>query len=266
MLRRYVPEDVQSILNGQPKRMGAKRNLDRPQGAPPADYGFEMADSMKILARLSTLERGYGTRQFAVGAAASRIYASTQPRGIVLLNPSRSAGLTSSGTLLPLAAYGVGTGNTKATPLGVGNYRSLAAFLDVTVNGGGGTLIVDAYTQDPLSGHWALAQKDIFAGQAAVGTYYALLGGLGVDQNFAIVYTVAVAGITFSVSYIEKDGLPGSTSGLDRTIYIGPSSAVNTVSGRPILEGQSEKFFVKEYTEIWAVSVTPVNVRILELS
>lgn len=258
-----IPSDIAGF--GRIVPMSGRSDIIRPK-LDSNEYLRSIAGATATLMQLETLGRGYSAQVITVGVTPTLIYRSSQPRGIMLLNPARSAGLTKPLTLLPLAARAVGAGDTTATPTGVGNYRTLALFLNVTVNGGGGTLQIDALTKDPLSGLWATSQSNVFGGLAAVGTYYVQLGALGVDSNFALAWTVGVAAITFSVSGVEKDGLPGSSSGLDQTVYIGATSGINTTSGFPILEGAKEKFFIREETDVFGVAATPVNIKLFNLT
>jgi hypothetical protein len=259
-----IPSDIAGF--GKVAPMADRSSLIRPQQNSEG-YLRDIAGAMAILTQLETLGRGYSSQVVIVGITPTLIYHSSQPRGIMLLNPARSAGLTQPLTILPLAARGPGAGNTTATPTGVGNYRTLSLFLNVTVNAGGlGTLVIDALTKDPLSGLWAISQANVFAGLSAVGTYYVQLGTLGIDSNFALAWTVGVQAITFSISGVEKDGLPGSSSGLDQTVYIGANSGINTSSGFPILEGTKEKFFIREETNVFGIAATPVSLKLFNLT
>jgi hypothetical protein len=217
---------------------------------------------------INVIGRTITPRTYNVTTTPIQIVKATDPKGYIILNPSRTAGLTSTGTIIASAAYlANATSTTQATAIGVSNYDRMALFLNITVNGGG-TVKIDTQTQDPVSGLWATAQNDIFTTPSAVGTYYANIGNIGVDTNFAIKYTVgAGGGVTFSLGYVLKDGLAGSASGISRTVYLG-NQGVSTVAGYDLLEGQKfEKYFLQN-AELWAVSGVSggIAIKVFELS
>jgi hypothetical protein len=220
-----------------------------------------------ILAQAITLRPGFSAKVYTVTTAPLRVYVSAQDRVILLVNPSTSAGLTTSGTLLASGTHA--SSNTQASPLSVGNFMTLRLFLDITITGGAtNTITINAQTRDPLSLSWATAQSDVFsaASSYAVGTYYANLGQVGIDLTFAVSWTIGAGTPTWSLSYLLKDGLPGSGAGAAQTIYLSGSDAVNSTSGFAILEGSERSFFVPRDTEIWVVSTGSVTLKILELS
>jgi hypothetical protein len=220
-----------------------------------------------ILAQAITLRPGFTAKVYTVTTTPQRVYVSAQDRVILLVNPQTSAGLTSSGTLLASGTHAAS--NTQATPLGVGNYMTLRLFLSITITGGATNIItINAQTNDALSTGWATSQSDLFDGTTnyAVGTYYANLGNLGVDLSFAVQWTIGAGTPTWSLSYLLKDGLPGSGAGAAQTIYLSGSDGVNSTSGFALLEGSERAFFVPRDTEIWVISTGSVTLKILELS
>lgn len=218
-----------------------------------------------ILAQAITLRPGFSAKVYTVTTTPQRVYVSAQDRVILLVNPQTSAGLTSSGTLLASGTHA--SGNTQASPVGVGNYMTLRLFLDITITGGAtNTIAVNTQSRDPLSLNWATVQSDVFALPFAVGTYYASIGQLGVDLSFAVSWTIGAGTPTWSLSYLLKDGLPGSGAGAAQTLYLSGSDAVNTTSGFALLEGSERAFFVPRDTELWAISTGSVVLKILELS
>ncbi len=216
---------------------------------------------------IMSLKRGLtGTAQ-NVGTTPIRIIQARFIRGYIISNPTVATGKANTGTLLTSAVRGTGSGDTTLTPLDVSDYREIKLYLDVTANGGLDTIQIDALTQDPLTGNWATSQADVFNSPSAVGTYYENLGSLGVDQNFAIRWTVTNVGggdPTFSLSYILKDA--SSAFSLANTIYIG-SAGVTSTSGYPLLEGRELPLFLEPNVELWAVSnvTAGLGLRIFEL-
>lgn len=137
-------------------------------------------------------------------------------------------------------------------------------FLDVTANATPLTLVVNAQSQDPLSGNWATTQADIFSGSAAVGTYYADIGPLGVDRVIRLQAVVgAGAGtLTFSISGLFKGGL---NTPVGSTVYIG-SPDVNTTFGYPLLPGDKLPVFLRENVGLFAITATnPLVLKIFQL-
>ncbi len=247
-----IPVQEGILLNFQKEVMGIWHSIKRHTG---------------ILAQAVTLRPGFSAKVFTVTTAPQRVYVSAKDRVILLVNPQTSAGLTSSGTLLASGTHA--SSNTQASPLGVGNYMTLRLFLSITITGGAtNTITVNTQTRDPLSLGWATSQSDVFnaAVNFAVGTYYADLGQIGVDLSFAVSWTIGAGTPTWSLSYLLKDGLPGSGAGAAQTIFLSGSDAVNATSGFALLEGSERSFFVPRDTELWAVSTGSVTLKILELS
>ncbi len=220
-------------------------------------------ENVDILTRLNLIERGFTMRSVSVGTTPVEIVDGKFLRGYVFLNPSASAGLTSTGTMFASAARTVVGSPYTSGEVGVANFRNAAFFADVTVFGAGSLIAVDLQTQDPLSGNWATAQADIFPAAAitAVGTYYANVGNVGVDVNMRLRASLTVAGSTFSVGYMLKDGLPGSASGIARTIYLGDIN-VTVGQGYSLLEGQSLTKWFRQNTRLYAVSGVSAGVTI----
>ncbi len=229
--------------------------------------------NLAVLTKLNSISKGFISRSVSIGTNPTLIFSSARPKAIIVLNPSLSAGLTSSGTLLALTARGPGSYNSQTAPLGVANYLRISLFLNITANALPHTLAVDAQSRDQLSLNWLDTQDDVFAGTNAIWAagangYYAQLGPMGVDVEFAINATVgAGAGtMTFSVSYTLKEGLPGTSTGIASTIFLGPNDAVNSTS-YPLLSGDKFPLLVTENTELWGVALAAgQTVNVFELS
>lgn len=214
-----------------------------------------------ILVAEKLIERGMVGRAVTIGTTPTPIIQSKFARMYKILNPSLSVGLTNSGTLFASTSRVAG-GPTASVSLGVANYDNIHLFLDVSVIAAG-AVVIDALTLDPISGLYAITQLDIFTSPTTVSTNYAYLGGLGVGTDFEVQYTTTGT-TTFSVGYVLKDGLPGTGSGLAKTIYLGNSS-VTTQAGMPLLEGDSMSMFLGENAELWAIATSSLEIRVFEL-
>lgn len=250
----------------------------RPPGAPGGGDGGDLlaevrkiAAGIYVLANQQILRQGMASEVVTVGTSPTLIFRDPSDRSILILNPASPA-TTTFGTLLPLAVRG-GSGDTQADPVSVANYQSLRLFLRITVTGGAtNTIAINTQTRDPLGLGWAGVADDVFNGVVgspggspfAVGTYYAPIGGNGVDIAFAVSYAVGAGTPTWSLSYVAKDGLPGSAAGADRTVYMGPPG-VQTAFGFPLLEGGERSFFVKGNTPLYAVAASATPVRVFRL-
>jgi hypothetical protein len=280
--RRYLPPDLRaksrfSVIGGGGGGAGLPAGAGQPglmTPAPLSDYELQSLAYLKgtnydldIIRMINVIGRTITPRVYSVTTTPIRLIQATDPKGYIILNPSRTAGLTSTGTILASAAYAaLATSNTQATPIGVANYDRMMLYLNITV-AGGGTVRIDTLTQNPLTSGWAISQNDVFTVPSATGEYYANLGNIGVDTNFAIKYTIgAGGGVTFSLAYVLKDGLAGSESGVSRTIFLG-NQGVSTTAGFDLLEGKTfEKYFLSN-SELWAVSgvSSGINTKVLEI-
>jgi len=223
-------------------------------------YYNEILSNSNILVANLTIDRGFIARRVTVTTTPVRIVQARSLKAYMFLNPTASTGAGTSGTLLASSAQLAGaSGNTQATSLDVSDYQRLTMFLDITASTGG-VITVNTQSKDPLSGNWATVQGDVFGAPSAVGTYYATIGTLGVDEDFAVAWDVSAAGnSTFSLSYLLKDS--SVAFGTANTIYLG-ASGVTTSTGFPLLEGKELKTFVRTNTEIWAVSPSAAGIPI----
>jgi len=207
------------------------------------------------------LGKGFQGRRILVTTTPTLIIPAGPAYPYMILNPTRTVGLTTSGLLYSGTVNAAG--NTQDNPLGVANYLNLHLFLNVTAVSGTWDFISQVY--DPVSLNWADSQT-VFSSINSTGTYYGFIGQLGVATDFAIRWDPTAAGsITFSLSYSLKEGTIGSSTGLSQTIFIGSNNGVTPDSGYPILEGQKEVFVVGENVEIWAVSYVNLYVNIFQL-
>ncbi len=217
--------------------------------------------SVPILGDAIYIGRGFQGRAVNILTTPVLIEASEQARTFILLNPSSSIGLVSFGTIS--SGTTIIAGNTQATPIGVANYLNMHFFLNVTAITATVTFIQQAY--DPVSATWADVQN-IFTGIIATGTYYAAVATLGSVSDMAVRWTIDAPGsITYTLGYVLKEGIGGTSGGLTQTVYLGSNGGVTTVSGFPLLEGQRLPVVLGEGVELWGVAGITVGIRIFQL-
>lgn len=214
---------------------------------------------------LRTIGNAFFPRVITVQTAPTLLIAPNRtPRGYIAINPNAGAsGLVGSVTVFPVGTvFPVAT--TDSAALNVSGNSSAAFFLDITE--ATASLQIDLQTLDPISGNWATAQEDIFQlggpGPGNVGTYYANVGGIGIDQFVRLRVIVAGDTMTGSIGMVTKSTGSGISAGA--TVFIGGPD-VNTTIGFPIFSGQKETFYLKENTAIYAVATAPTNLNIFEL-
>lgn len=227
-----------------------------------------IATQLSAFSATQVLKRTMIPRSITIGTTPTQVILSKSLKGYLILNQSSAlaSGTPSTGTLLASAARSA-DGNSQSSPLGVANYSSAHLYLDITANTGG-TIDIYIQSQDPASGNWCDSGL-IFANTdtlSAVGTYYAYIGSNGLASQLAARWDVLTAGtFTFSIGYVLKDALPGSSAGVARTVYLGSNNGVTTASGFPLLEGQSWAFYMEQNSELWAVAQTSTILNVLEL-
>lgn len=260
--RREVPLDLRKL--GDPK-LDVRRYIDyhalQEDGRPLTGDQIvrQILQNTDIEVLLKTIGLGFKSRVVVVTATPSEVIPPHQyARGYILLNPAEISGQAQQVTPFASASRAAGTFNSSS--FNVTGVDTVRHFLDVTV--AGGTLVVHLQTQDPLTGNWVTALSDIFSGSAAVGTYYALTGALGIDRLFRLQAVVTGAAVTFSVSSLLKGGI---TSPVGLTVYLGPPS-VNTTMGFPILPGAKEVLYLRKNVTLWGVTATEsVAFKVFEL-
>lgn len=219
-----------------------------------------IANDTGVIASTSLLRRGLLGRTVTVTTTPQLIINAEYLRGYIILNPNELAGATSAGTILSSALR---TATGVSSTLGVANFLAGHYFLDITATAGGGTVQLDLEVLDPASGNWAVAQT-IFAATGTVGTTYAFVGELGTPTDVRIAWEIPVGSVTFSVGFVLKNGLIGTSAGISQTIYLG-GAGVSTTSGFPLLNGQSQKFFLQENLQLFAVADATLPLKIFEL-
>lgn len=232
-------------------------------GQSPMDFYLNSIDrNVRTIASTVVLDRGLLGREVTVQTTPTLLVDAQYLRGYIFLNPNESVGLTSAGTILASASRS-GTGSSSS--LGVANFLEGHFFLDVTVApGGADTLTVRLEALDPATLNWAVVQ-DLFSAVTATGTTYSFPGTFGVATDLRVSWEISgAASATFSVGFVLKNGLIGTSSGLSQTIFIG-SDGLTTTTGFPLLNGQAEKFYLRENTKLFGIANAPLPIRIFEL-
>lgn len=215
---------------------------------------------------LRTIGNAFFPRVITLGTSPVQIIAPNRtPRGYILINANTSAsGITTTLTMFAAATVlPVATTNTAA--VSVGGYETARFICNVTEASAGATTAFNLETQDPISGNWAIAQSDIFqwgGAGAAVGTYYANVGGIGVDDQMRISAIVGGDTMTCSLACILKPAISATIAGA--TAFIGGPD-VNTTIGYPVLSGTKETFYLKENTAIFGVATGALTLNVFEL-
>lgn len=184
-------------------------------------------------------------------------------RGYLLLNPAGVVGLTASGTVFSTQTV-IGANTVTSGTLGVANYKTARFFIVATFVAGVGPVTFDLQTADPVTGTFITSQT--IASLAATGNVYVNVGDLGVDVDLQMFVDVPVGTtITFSVGFVLKDGLDGTSAGASQTIFIG-GAGVSPVSGYPLLSGKEKPFYIEENVSLYAVTSGPdLDMNIFEL-
>lgn len=212
-----------------------------------------------------TLRRGLLGRVVTVTSVPQLIIEQREEegRGYLLLNPASVVGLTAEGTLLNTQTV-VGANTVTSGELGVANYKSGRFFIVCTLSAGVGPVTFDLQTRDPVTDTYITSQT--LASIAATSNVYVNVGELGLDVDCRILVTVpAATTATFSVGFVLKDGLEGTSAGATQTIFIG-AGGVSPVSGYPILSGKERAFYFEENVLLYAVTSGPsLDMNIFEM-
>ena len=135
------------------------------------------------------------------------------------------------------------------------SYASLHLFLDITaVAGTSPTIDITLQSQSPSSNKWVDIQ-DVWVGLNAVGSFYDFTDAMGIAKKIAFKWTIGGTNpsFTFTLEYVLKGGLPGTSGGLSSSISLG-DSGVSTVSGYPLLHESRELFIIKEGVELFGIA------------
>jgi hypothetical protein len=246
--RRDVPVDLQEkyVNKGRPKGWGYN-----PDGTPDLD---QLVYDVHSIASTLMLSVGLLGRVVVVTSTPSLIINAQYDRAYLLLNPAGAVGLTTTGTLISSQTL-VGATTLTSGSLGVANYKTARFFVEATFGAGAGPVTFDLQTLNPATGNYITSQT-IFS-LTATGNAYADVGTLGVDTDLQMFVTVPLGTtITFSVGYVLKDGLEGTSAGASQTIFLG-QAGVNPSAGYPLLNGKEKQFYFKQNVNLYAVTSGP---------
>ena len=238
-------------------------------GNTPMSFSDDMLSKIKgdtgIISSTMVLSRGLIGRNITVTTTPQMVIDAQFLRGYILLNPNELTGATAAGTLLASASRGTATADLTGNSgtLGVANYLDGHFFVSITAISGGAAVTVTLQALDPASGSWFDIQT-LVSGVLVTGNTYSYVGAVGTATDLRVSWSITAGDATFSVGYVLKNGLIGTSSGLSQTIYIG-GPEVSVVSGFPLLNGQSERFFLKENVQLWAVANATLPMKIFEL-
>jgi hypothetical protein len=226
----------------------------------PSDYLRILAKTDRDRFTLETLGNAFTPFTIQVGVTPTIVLPPNKsPRGYLFLNPSQFlTGATLDTTMFPAIARGAGTYTSNA--INVQGLRTARFFLDITVSPA--TLQVNVQTQDPLTGKWATAQTDIFGGVVAVGTYYATIGEIGVDDFIRLQVVQTGAGANWSISMVNKEAFGAIVSAPG--VFLGNAN-VTTGVGYPILGGQEKRFWLMDNTPLFGVSFAATTLKVFQL-
>lgn len=254
---RDVPIDLrQRIIRDN--RLGVGQGIDPVTGQPDfgqPDFG-QLINDVHSIAGVFVLRRGLIGRVVTITSVPQLIIQQQEigGRGYLLLNPAGVVGLTAIGTLFSSTTL-VGVITSTSGSVGVANFKTARFFVTATFVAGVGPVTFDLQTKDPVTGTFITSQT-IFS-LAATGNAYADVGTLGIDTDFQMLVTVpAGTTITFTVGYVLKDGLEGTSAGVTQTIFFG-GAGVSPNSGYPLLAGKERAFYFMENVSLYAVTAGP---------
>lgn len=211
---------------------------------------------------LKTIGNAFFPKVISIGTSPTLIIEPNRaPRGYKLLNPNTVVSGVATNVTVFAAATVFPNGTTNSASFSVAAHGGAAFIFNVT-EATAGPFTVNLQTLDPISGNWATAQSDIFSGAIAVGTYYANVGAVGIDDIARLNVVNSADSLTGSIAAILKPALAGTVAG--PAVFLGGEN-VNTTIGYPLLGGSSETFFLKENTALYAVAVAATNVNLFEL-
>jgi hypothetical protein len=252
---RYIRHDIGGVgPGGVPLLPGGGQDLS------------QLIHDVHSLAGTVVLRRGLLGRIATITSVPSLIINQLEKdgRGYLLLNPAGVVGLTAQGTIFSSTTL-VGATTLASGALGVANYKTGRFFVVATFVAGAGPVTFDLQTLDPVSGTTWITSQTVF-NLVATGNAYASVGDLGIDVDARMFVTVpAGTTITFTVGFVLKDGLEGTSAGATQTIFLG-GAGVSNVAGYPLLAGKERSFYFEENVSLYAVTAGPsLSMNIFEL-
>ncbi len=267
LMKRDVPIDLHERVI-RDNRAGGEGGVGIPGYSPGGFSGdlSQLINDVHSIAGTFVLRRGLIGRVFTVTSTPQQIIqqSEVEGRGYLLLNPTGVVGLTAAGTLFSSTVL-VGATSLASGSLGVANYKTARFFVKATFNVGAGPVTFDLQTLDPVDGTTYITSQTLWA-LTATGNAYADVGTMGIDTDARMLVTVPIGTtIEFTVGFVLKDGLEGTSAGASQTIFIG-NSGVSPNSGFPILAGKEKAFYLMENVSLYAVTSGPnIDMNIFEL-
>ena len=268
LMKRDVPIDLRERVIRQ-DQYGTGEGGGVP-GVGPGGYSggdiSQLINDVHAIAGVVVLRRGLLGRVVTITGTPTLIIQQNEigGRGYLLLNPTGVVGLTAAGTLFSSTVL-VGATSLASGSLGVANYKTARFFVKATFNVGAGPVTFDLQTLDPVDGTTYITSQTLWA-LTATGNAYADVGTMGIDTDARMLVTVPIGTtIEFTVGFVLKDGLEGTSAGASQTIFIG-NSGVSPNSGFPILAGKEKAFYLMENVSLYAVTSGPnIDMNIFEL-
>jgi len=254
---RYIRHDIGGVgPGGVPLLPGGGQDLS------------QLIHDVHSLAGTVVLRRGLLGRVQTITSVPSLVINQLEKdgRGYLLLNPAGVVGLTAQGTVFGNPDVTLAGAATLASGgLGVANYNTGRFIVIATFVAGAGPVTFDLQTLDPVYGITWVTTQTIF-NLVATGNAYANVGNFGIDVDTRMFVTVpAGTTITFSVGFVLKDGLEGTSAGATQTIFLG-GAGVSNVAGYPLLAGKERSFYFEENVSLYAVTAGPsLSMNIFEL-
>jgi hypothetical protein len=231
------------------------------------DRELNPTDLLKIIAKteydrfaLETLGNAFTPFIFTIGVTPTLILPPNKsPRGYLFLNPSQQlTGATLDTNMFTPAVRGAGTYLSNA--INVQGLRTARFFLNITASPA--TMSVNLQSRDPQTLNWATVQTDIFAGVVAIGTYYATVGEIGVDDFLRLQVVTTGAAENWSITMVNKEAFGSTVSAPG--IYLGNAN-VTAGFGYPILGGQEKRFWLMDNTPLYGIGLVPGNLSVFQL-
>ncbi len=232
-----------------------------------SDQPLDVLDYLKILTKtefdrfaLETLGNAFTPFVFTVGTTPTLLLPPNKtPRGYLFMNPSQNlTGATLDTNLFTPAVRGAGTFLSAA--VNVQGLRTARFFLNITIPPA--TLQVNVQSRDPQTLNWATVQTDIFSGVVAVGTYYANVGEIGVDDFIRLQVVQTGAGANWSITMVNKEAFGSIVTGV--AVFLGNANVIAGF-GYPILGGQEKRFWLMDNTPLFAIAQVATELRVFQL-
>jgi hypothetical protein len=231
------------------------------------DQPLDAVDLLKVIAKteydrfaLETLGNAFTPFVFTVLTTPTLLLPPNKsPRGYLFMNPSQNlTGATLDTNLFTPAVRGAGTFLSAA--VNVQGLRTARFFLNITASPA--TFQVNVQTRDPQTLNWATSQTDIFSGVVAIGTFYATVGEIGVDDFIRLQVIQTGGGANWSITMVNKEAFGAIVTGVP--VFLGNQNVIAGF-GYPILGGQEKRFWLMDNTPLFGIAQVATELRIFQL-